>query len=291
MELATTTIEGYRSAISNTIKAVKEDVDLGKDISLTSLISNFNRDKNKKKTRIPPWNLSLVLRKLNQAPFEPIKDATLKFLTYKTVFLLALATGKRRSELHAMKHDVYYTEGWSSVTIVPDPNFVAKTQLPGKGSSLVNVVEVKALTNFVSKDMEEDLMLCPVRALKRYLKHTKSIRGESTQLFISLKGNTKRDIHPSTISNWIKKTIILTHQEANDKDFRLTGVKAHQTRGVAASMALLHNAALDDILNACSWKHHTTFSSYYLKDIALQSGDMYHMGPVICAGQVCQDRI
>ena len=131
VELATTTIEGYRSAISNTIKAVKEDVDLGKDISLTSLISNFNRDKNKKKTRIPPWNLSLVLRKLNQAPFEPIKDATLKFLTFKTVFLLALVTGKRRSELHAMKSDIYFSEGWSSVTIVPDPNFIAKITREG----------------------------------------------------------------------------------------------------------------------------------------------------------------
>ena len=134
-------------------------------------------------------------------------------------------------------------------------------------------------------------MLCPVRALKHYLKKTKSIRGGRTQLFLSLKENSKKDIHPSTISSWIKQTIILTHQSSSEKDFQLVGVKAHKTRGVAASMALLHNAVLDDIQNACSWKHHTTFSSYYLKDIALQRDDMYHMGPVICAGKLCQRRI
>ena len=33
--------------------------------------------------------------------FEPIKDTDLKHLTLKTDFLLALASGKRRSEVHA----------------------------------------------------------------------------------------------------------------------------------------------------------------------------------------------
>ena len=33
---------------------------------------------------------------LTKAPFEPLKDASLKVLTFKTVFLMALASGKRR---------------------------------------------------------------------------------------------------------------------------------------------------------------------------------------------------
>ena len=36
-----------------------------------------------------------------KAPFEPMKDTDLKHLTLKTAFLLALASGKRRSEIHA----------------------------------------------------------------------------------------------------------------------------------------------------------------------------------------------
>ena len=47
------------------------------------------------------WNLSVVLNELTKAPFEPMQDTDLKHLTLKTAFLLALASGKRRSEIHA----------------------------------------------------------------------------------------------------------------------------------------------------------------------------------------------
>ena len=53
---------------------------------------------------IPSWNLSLVLHQLNKALFEPIKEAFLKHLTFKTVFFLALGSGKRRSEIHAWQN-------------------------------------------------------------------------------------------------------------------------------------------------------------------------------------------
>ena len=38
---------------------------------------------------------------LTKAPFEPMKDTDVKHLTRKTAFLPALASGKRRSEIHA----------------------------------------------------------------------------------------------------------------------------------------------------------------------------------------------
>ena len=53
---------------------------------------------------IPSWNLSLVLHQLTKAPFEPLIEASLRHLTFKTVFLLALGSGKRRSEIHAWLH-------------------------------------------------------------------------------------------------------------------------------------------------------------------------------------------
>ena len=36
-----------------------------------------------------------------KVPFEPMKDTDLKHLSLKAAFLLALASGKRRSEIHA----------------------------------------------------------------------------------------------------------------------------------------------------------------------------------------------
>ena len=55
-------------------------------------------------------NLNLDARLLepqhsrSRAPFGPIKEASLKYLTFKTVFFLALGSGKRRSEIHAWQN-------------------------------------------------------------------------------------------------------------------------------------------------------------------------------------------
>ena len=98
-KLQPSTIDGYRSAIAD--KLGDSPIDMGKDQNLTRLLDSFHRDRPKGRQGIPSWNLSLVLHQLTKAPFEPIKEASLKHLTFKTVFLLALGSGKRRSEIHA----------------------------------------------------------------------------------------------------------------------------------------------------------------------------------------------
>ena len=64
------------------------------------LLDSFHRDRPTGRQGIPSWNLSLVLHQLTKAPFEPLWKASLKHLTFKMVFLLALGSGKRRSEIH-----------------------------------------------------------------------------------------------------------------------------------------------------------------------------------------------
>ena len=70
---------------------------------LNRLLSSFHRDRPKSSRNLPKWNLSIVLNELTKAPFEPMKDTDLKYFTLKTAFLLALASGKRRSEIHALQ--------------------------------------------------------------------------------------------------------------------------------------------------------------------------------------------
>ena len=96
------TIDGYRSAIAD--KLGNSTINVSKDENLTRLLDSFHRDRPKGRRGIPSWNLSLVLHQLTKAPFEPLKEASLKHLTFKTVFLLALGSGKRRSEIHAWLH-------------------------------------------------------------------------------------------------------------------------------------------------------------------------------------------
>ena len=125
------TIKGYRSAISSTISSCCSRTELSYSQELSSLIRSFQLERPLQRKVAPQWNLSLVLQALTKPPFEPIAKCELKFLTLKTVFLVALASGRRRSELHALCFDSHHfrqNQDQSMVTLYPDLEFVAKTQ-------------------------------------------------------------------------------------------------------------------------------------------------------------------
>ena len=114
------TIEGYRTAIADTLGNTKQNI--SNNVDIARLIASFYRDKPKSSRNIPKWNLSIILHTLSQPPFEPQEQADLKFLTWKVVFLLALASGKRRSEIHTWTLDGLLCLGdWEQVQLVPSP--------------------------------------------------------------------------------------------------------------------------------------------------------------------------
>ena len=126
--LQPSTIEGYRTAIVDMVG--NDKLNISKDENLTCLLDSFHRDKPKGRRGVPSWNLSLVLHQLTKAPFEPLQKASLKHLTFKTVFLLALGSGKRRSEIHAWLYkNIRHQENWSQVSLYPSPSFLSKNQL------------------------------------------------------------------------------------------------------------------------------------------------------------------
>ena len=86
--LQPSTIEGYRTAIADMIG--NDTIQFGKDENLTRLLDSFHRDKPKGRRGVPAWNLSLVLYQLTKATFEPMRKASLKHLTFKTVFLFGI---------------------------------------------------------------------------------------------------------------------------------------------------------------------------------------------------------
>ena len=141
-KLQPSTIDGYRSAIAD--KLGNTTVNISKDDNLTRLLESFHRDRPKGRRGIPSWNLSLVLHQLTKAPFEPLREASLKHLTFKTVFLLALGSGKR-SEIHAWQHrNIRHQADWSKVSLVPSPSFLSKNQLAKEGPESVAPVVIPA---------------------------------------------------------------------------------------------------------------------------------------------------
>ena len=106
-----------------------------------------------------------------------MKDTVLKHYTVKTAFLLALASGKRRSEIHAwVANKVPNLGQWEKVSLFPSSDFIAKNQLAREDSQSVSPVTIPVLTTIVDSQFKEDRTLCLVRALRYYLDRTKDLR-------------------------------------------------------------------------------------------------------------------
>ena len=207
---------------------------------LHRLLSSFHRDRLKSSRNLPKWNLSVVLNELTKAPFDPMKDTDLKHLTLKTAFLLALASGKRHSEIHAWVANKLSNLGqWEKVALFSSSDFIAKNQLAREASQSVSPVTIPALTTIVDRQFKEDRTLCPVRALRYYLDRTKDLRGSQSLLFISFKKGHTSDIRPTTLSSRLKQTILLSicYKQADQQALDLVQVKAHDIRAFAASKA------------------------------------------------------
>ena len=114
-KLQPSNIDGYRSDIAD--KLGNLSINVRKDENHTRLLDSFHRGGGRRD--IPSWALSLVMHQLTKAPFEPLKDASLKHLSFKTVFLLALGLGKRRSEIHAWIDISHATiSSWIKETVI-----------------------------------------------------------------------------------------------------------------------------------------------------------------------------
>ena len=182
--------------ISNTLK-FKTGNRIGSNPVLSELIRSFELQRPVQRSFTPKWDLSWVLVCLQKPPFEPLDKASKFHVTIKTAFLLALVTAKRCSEIHALAMDsqhLRFNQSDGSVSLILKSGFLAKNQLP---SVKPDPIVVPSLAR-ICKWEHTDRLLCPVRALKFYLKMTSSYRQNRTRLFLPIKGN--KDISKDTIS-------------------------------------------------------------------------------------------
>ena len=69
---------------------------------LQDLLRSFKVGAPCRAIRPPAWDLLKVLDYLRSSVFEPLSNASLRDLTRKTLFLVALATAKRVGEIQAL---------------------------------------------------------------------------------------------------------------------------------------------------------------------------------------------
>ena len=259
------TIKGYRSMIADTYRHLGLP-NPGADKDLSDLLANLERRRPVRRQLIPNWNLPWVLTWLASERFEPLEMAPLKELTYKTCFLLALATASRVSEIHALSADKNYLQKRAdgSIHLVTDPSFIAKNRLPSVGTQEVLLQPLRS-----SEDDPMARLHDPVRALRTYLRRTRSLRNGRSRLFLPIRRD-KEDISIQTISAWLRAVISEAYNDLSPGGAKRLRIRAHEIRAISTSLALQRNCSIKDIVTAVGWRSDSTFARFYLRNLHSQ---------------------
>ena len=169
------------------------------------------------------------------------------------------------------------TQSQIVVSLLPEPGFLAKNQLPTQAPEWITVPGIAHLNL-----TEPERMLCPVRQLKLYIRDSERIRGGRQRMFIHW-NRSIRDIMRSQISRWIVETVKEAYTQA---DRQYDCVTAHEVRALSASWAYNCQVALPDILSAAFWRSSGVFQNSYLRDMACIAEGMSTLGPVVVAQHV-----
>ncbi len=114
--------------------------------------------------RVPSWDLSVVLKSLVGAPFEPLELAPEWILTIKVTLLLALTSLKGVGDLQALSVSemcMHFAPGLVKVTLRPRPGYVPKVSSALFRSQVVTLHSFHP-PPFASGEDERLHILCPV---------------------------------------------------------------------------------------------------------------------------------
>ena len=258
--------------------------ELSSHFVLHDLLRSFRLERPLSSSRVPPWDLLVVLC---GPPFKPLASASLRSLTQKVLFIVSLATALRVGELQAVSREVSFSGSDAYLSYLPE--FRAKTV------SAVNPLPrsfcVRSLEDFVG-DLPDELLLCPVRALRLYLARTSSISPHPRSLFVSPRSPSP-SLSKNALSFFLRDVISRAYSSSSSAPPSASGSssapsssRAHSVRGVAASWAFARNASLSSILAAASWSSASVFTSFYLSDIRFSSSHGFSQGPLVAAGSV-----
>ncbi len=139
--LSPSTLKVYVAAIS-----AHHDPIEGRSVGKHDLVVRFLRGARRlnppRPPSLPSWDLALVLRALQIAPFEPLLSVELKFLSMKTLLLTASASIKRVGDLQAFSVDescLEFGPADSSATLRPRPGYVTKVPTTHFRDQVVNL--------------------------------------------------------------------------------------------------------------------------------------------------------
>ena len=191
------------------------------------------------------------------------------------MFLLALASAKRVSELQALSCKISFSSSAMVISYVPE--FMVKTESALR--PLPRSFAIQSLSDFAA-GLPDDLLLCPVHALSEYLRRTSRLELRPRRLFVSPRCPS-RAMTKNGISYFFREVIVHSGASSGDN----AAPRAHIIRGIATSSAFFKNWSLQSVLQAASWRSNTVFTSFYLKDVQYVCEGVRSLGPFVTAGE------
>ena len=214
--------------------------ELGDHLVLRDLIRSFCIEHPHRLPTPPCWDLDIALSQLMSEAYELLSSLSLRSLTKKTLFLVALATAKRVGDLQALSK-VISSQG-NDMILSYLPHFIAKTEradapLP-RSFHLCSLAEFAGdLEAEFAGDLEEGSLLCPVRALRTYLERTKLFPLCASTLFCS-PCSPSRAMLKNAVLYFLREVISGAGAIRGDEGPPL---RAHSIRGVSTSAVFLKN--------------------------------------------------
>ena len=255
------TISGYRSMLSVMLPQIN-GYPVGQHPNIIRLLKGVFNSRPPVKQLVPEWDLKKILELLSNPPFEPMNKISLKCLTWKTIFLTAISTFRRCSDLQALRCDAGF------MNILPEGVIFIREGLSKQDRPSHNCKKI-----FVPC-FKKNRKLDPKRAVEIYVKRTSEFRSSSEmemirQLFLTI-NKPHKAASRQTIASWIVSLIKLAYSDSESE----INVRAHSTRAIGPSWALFKGASLSDILDAADWSSDATFKSYYYREMDAPSWEL-----------------
>ena len=287
--LLPSTIRVHRAAIASVLKHTH--LDISNNTVINDMLKRFELEKPRIKRSLPQFDIDLVLRQLLRPPFVDSKGSDYKIplltLAHKVAFLLALASGSRASEIHALSRESgrfksdRTQDGRKTITVHTHPGFLAKNARP---SVIPPPLTIPSMAHLVG-EKEPERLWCPVRAIELYMARTMNgpYSVEDTRLLRHPQPEMRTT--KGHISLWIRSAIREAYAAAGS-DPDPVHVRAHEVRAVAHSLVAYDGATLPEILEGGRWRSSGSFFRHYLRDVSssLESAK----APVVVAGRVIQ---
>ena len=273
------TIKGYRAAIGHILR-LATGYDPGEDPIIKTLIQSFERQKPTTRNTTPTWDVALVLEAWAKTDGDTMP---LKLLQTKTIFLLALASGARRSEIWALNYKVKAKQTEPQQILIPfDEQYTFKTQFTRKTESKRGAfMVVQPLPDGHSKN------ICPMIATIQWVKRTRAVRKTNqTALFFPIDSNTPVTTK-QMISGQVVKAINWAYQQTDTP--KPKRVKAHDVRGIAATLRVTAGSSIDDVLEAGDWTTPITYFKHYNQQLKRETiSVLKRRSHLACAGAIIE---